>query len=43
MTPDLLAAKRRTAILVVEDDTAIQALLTAVLSVSYDLTVVGSG
>ncbi len=43
MNPDLLAAKRRTAILIVEDDTAIQALLTAVLSVNYDLTVIGTG
>jgi diguanylate cyclase (GGDEF)-like protein len=42
MRPDLPSNKASTSLLIVEDDTAIQALLIAVLSVNYQLTVVGS-
>src|SRR4051812_29623499 len=36
-------SRERTSVLVVEDDGTIQALITAVLAMSYDVTAVGTG
>jgi diguanylate cyclase (GGDEF)-like protein len=43
MSESLSRAVKRTSVLIVEDDSAIQALLTAVLALTYDVTAVGTG